>query len=164
MPLSLCLYFRPNLDSWHHQLSENVRFEGYLRPYGSVTAHLWTQEKLLRTDGWTDGGSIRGPSGPKNGHVSRRYAPFEINGFKQRLPDWYTYFFWVLPLWRGEKLVMLAGNMHFFVISQFKGYRYRYYLILIECSTRRKIYLELAFPVQSKGPPLRSRWCQSLKS
>ena len=47
--------------------SENVRFEGHLRPDGSVTAHLWTQEKLLRT-GRVDGeieGSTRGPRGPK---------------------------------------------------------------------------------------------------
>ena len=50
--LSLFLYFHPNLDSWHHQLSENIRLEGYLRLDGSVTAHLWTKEKLLR-DGWT---------------------------------------------------------------------------------------------------------------
>ena len=53
--LSLYLYFRPNLDSWHRQLSENIRFEGYLRPYCSVTAHLWTQEKLLRAGGRTGG-------------------------------------------------------------------------------------------------------------
>ena len=46
--LSLYLYFCLNFDSWHHQLSENIRFEGYLRPNGCVTAHLWTQEKLLR--------------------------------------------------------------------------------------------------------------------
>ena len=63
----------------------------------------------------------------KIGHVSRRYAPFEINRFKQRLPDWY-------------------------------------YLILTESVTRRKTYLELASPGQSKGPPLRSRWSQSFKS
>ena len=31
--------------------SENVRFEGYLRPDSSVTADLRTQEKMLRTGG-----------------------------------------------------------------------------------------------------------------
>ena len=49
--LSLYLYSRLNLNSWHHQLSENIRFEGYLRPDSSVNAHLWTQEKLARTGG-----------------------------------------------------------------------------------------------------------------
>ena len=73
----LYLYFRPSLDSWHHQLWENIRFGGYLRPDSSVTAHLWTQEKLLRTgrDGWTGGrgdieGSTRGPRGPKKWSLS----------------------------------------------------------------------------------------------
>ena len=46
-----------------------MQFEGSLRPDGSVSAHLWTQEKLLRTGGQVDGeieGSTRGPRGPKN--------------------------------------------------------------------------------------------------
>ena len=36
-------------------LSKNVWFEGSLRSDGSVTAHLKTQEKLLRTGGLVDG-------------------------------------------------------------------------------------------------------------
>ena len=49
------LNFPPNLDSWHHGLSENIWFEGSVRPDGSVSAHLWTQENLLRVDGRVDG-------------------------------------------------------------------------------------------------------------
>ena len=55
--LSSYLYFRPHLDSWHHGLSENIWFEGSLRFDGSVTAYLWTQEKLLR-GGWTNTNAI----------------------------------------------------------------------------------------------------------
>ena len=50
--LSMYLNFCPNFDSWHQGLSENIRFEGSLRPDGSVSAHLWTQENCC---GWTDG-------------------------------------------------------------------------------------------------------------
>ena len=49
-----------------------MQFEGSLRPDGSVSAHLWTQEKLAQTGGWVDGEievSTRGPRGPKNGTV-----------------------------------------------------------------------------------------------
>ena len=46
-------------------LSENIRFEGYQRPDGSVTAHQRTQEKLLRDGTGEIEGSTRGPRGPK---------------------------------------------------------------------------------------------------
>ena len=81
--LSLYLYFHLNFDNWHHRLSENIWFEGYLRSDGSVTAYLWTQEILLQTGGrdGTDGqvtGSTRGPRGPKKqtkdcGRFSQQY-------------------------------------------------------------------------------------------
>ena len=53
---------------------QEVWFEGSLRSDGSVTAHLWAQEKLARVDGTggrdgTDEGSIRGPRGPKKKDV-----------------------------------------------------------------------------------------------
>ena len=41
---SLYLYLHLNWESWHHQLSENIRFEGYQTPDSSVTAHLWTRD------------------------------------------------------------------------------------------------------------------------
>ena len=58
LSLSLCWglylswYFRPNLDSWHQGLSENIWFEGSLRCDGSVTAYLWTKEVVAGRDGW----------------------------------------------------------------------------------------------------------------
>ena len=67
--LFLYLSFRPNLDSWHHGLLENIWFEGSLRSDGSVTAYLWTQEKLLEVDGTGEIiaiGSTTGPRGPEN--------------------------------------------------------------------------------------------------
>ena len=61
--LPLYLNFRPNLDSWHHGLSENVRFEGSLRTDFYELGKNWRSQ----VDGWTGiGGSIRVPRGPKN--------------------------------------------------------------------------------------------------
>ena len=48
------------------KFSENIRFEGYLRPQGSVTAHLRTQEKLVR-DG--TGGRVDGTRGVEKSKV-----------------------------------------------------------------------------------------------
>ena len=73
--LSLYLNFRPNLDSWHHGLLENIWFEGSLRSDGSVRAYLWTQEKLLRVDGTGEIiGSTTGPRGPENHPVYSYYC------------------------------------------------------------------------------------------
>ena len=74
LSLSLCwglymsLYFRPNLDSWHQGLSENIWFEGSLSSDGSVTAYIYELRK--NCCGWT--GEIEGSTyfyiflGPKN--------------------------------------------------------------------------------------------------
>ena len=55
-----------------------------MRPGGSVTAHLRTQEKLLRTgrDGWTGGeieGSTRGPRGPKKTITRQTHEKLSLN-------------------------------------------------------------------------------------
>ena len=54
--INSCRWLKTRLkfDSWHHGLLENIWFEGSLTFDGSVTAYLWTQEKLLRTDGWME--------------------------------------------------------------------------------------------------------------
>ena len=54
--LCLCLYFlRPCLTYTLLRILLSFWLEGSLRPDGSVSAHLWAQEKLARVDGWTDG-------------------------------------------------------------------------------------------------------------
>ena len=73
MYLSLYLYFRPNLDSWHHQLSEKYGLRG---TWGltAVLRLIYELRKICCGTG-RDGqieGSTRGPRGPKKGLRGQR--------------------------------------------------------------------------------------------